>query len=104
MSLKKELSRPTLVEDKDNELAIEEEPLLKMMQVKEQHPLVGVDKFNIPIDSLTMGMEEDRQISSIERLSIATSQVWIDAEHGEMNLLVTEEKVKFDPHQSISLK
>ena len=28
-------------------------------------------------------MEEGRQVSSKERPSIATSQVWINAEHGE---------------------
>ena len=69
LSLKEELSSPRLVEDKDNELVIEEEPLLRTMQVEEQHPwtkienvLVGVDKFNFPIDSLTLGMEKDRQV------------------------------------------
>ena len=31
------------------------------------------------------------------------SQVWIDAEHGEMILVVGEEKMKFDIHQSILL-
>ena len=75
------------------------------MEVKEQHPwtkienvFVGVDKFSFPIDSLTLDMEEDRQVSFIERPSIATSQVWIDVEHGEMTLLVGEEKLKFDLH------
>ena len=93
-----------------NELAIEVEPSLKDMQVKKKHlklivenVLVGVEDFNFPIDSLSFGMEEDRQVSSIERPSIATSQVWIDAEYEEMNLLVGEEKMKFDLHQSIPL-
>ena len=48
-------------------------------------------------------MEEDQQVSSIGRPSIATSQVWIDAEHGEMTFLVVEEKVKFDLHQNTPL-
>ena len=48
-------------------------------------------------------MEEDRQVSIIERPSISTSQVWIDTKHGEMTLLVGEEKMKFDLHQSIPL-
>ena len=79
----------------NNELAIEEEPVLKTMQVEEQHlrikienVLIGVDQFNFPIDSLTFGMEEDQQVSSIEKPSFATSQVCIDAEHGEMTFLV----------------
>ena len=63
----------------------------------------GVDKFNFLIDSLTFGMEEDRQVSSIEKPSFATSQVCIDTKHGEMTLLDCEEKVKFDLHQSIPL-
>ena len=84
---------------------------MKTIQVKEQHPsikienvFVGVDKFSFPIDSLTFGMEVLRQVSSIERPSIATSQVWIDTKHGEMTLLVGEEKVKFNLHESIPLK
>ena len=126
LSLEEELSSPTLKCDKvplilegqfqdpslveNNELAIEEEPVLKTMQVEEQHPrikienvLVGVDQFNFPIDSLTFGKEEDRQVSSIEKPSFATSQVCIDAEHGEMTFLIGKEKMKFDLHQSIPL-
>ena len=48
-------------------------------------------------------MEEDQQVSYIGRPFIATSQVWIHAEHGEMTMLVGEENVKFDLHQSILL-
>ena len=33
---------------------------------------------------MTWGMEEDRKVSSIGRPSFATSQLWIDVEHGEM--------------------
>ena len=93
-----------------NELAIEVQPSLKEMQVEKKHleliienVLVGVEDFNFPIDSLTFSMEDDSQVSSIERPSIATSQVWIDAKHREMTLLIGEEKVKFDLHQSILL-
>ena len=64
MILEGEFQVPSLVEN--NELSSEEDPILKTMQVKEQHPwmrienvLVGVDKFNFPIDSLTFGIEED---------------------------------------------
>ena len=98
LRLEEELSRPTLVEDKGNEIAIEEETLFKNMQVEEKHPeikienvLVGVDKFNFLIDFFTLGIEEDRKVSPIGRPSIATSQVWIDAEHEEMTFLVSEE-------------
>ena len=108
MTLEGEFQVLSLV--KNNELASEEEPVLKTMQVEEQHPwmrienvLVRVDKFNFPINSLTFGMEEDRQVSFIEKPSFATSQVQIDAEHGEMTFLAGEEKMKFDLHQSIPL-
>ena len=36
--------------------------------------------------------------------SNAISQMWIDAENGEMTLLVGEEKMKFDLHLSKPLK
>ena len=48
-------------------------------------------------------MEENRQVSLIGRPSIATSKVWIDAEHREMTFLVGEEKMKFNLYQSIQL-
>ena len=93
-----------------NELAIGKEPSLKEKQVEKKHPeliienvLVGVEDFNFPMDSLTFVMEEDRQVSFIEKPSIATSQMWINAEQGEMTLLFGEEKMKFDLYQSISL-
>ena len=88
-----------------NELANEEEPSLKEMQVGKKHPkriienvLVRIENFNFLIDSSTFGMEEDQQVSFIGKPSIATSQVWIDADHGEMTLLFGEEKMKFDLH------
>ena len=112
-SLEDELSSPTLGENKDimecdklslilerkfqvlslvekNDLAIAEEPSLKEMQVEKKHPeliienvLVEVEDFNFPINSLTFGMEKNRQVSNVERPSIATSQVWIDAKTWE---------------------
>ena len=77
--------------------------LLLHPQITIENVLVGIDKFNFPIDFVTLGMEEDQQVSSIGRPSIATSQARIDVEHGEMTLLVDEEKVKFNLHQSIPL-
>ena len=66
LSFEVELPGLTMVEKKEKELAIEEESLLKKMQVEEKHfgiivenVLVMVDKFNFPIDFLTWGMEED---------------------------------------------
>ena len=101
--LEGELQEPTLVEK--NELAIDEKSSLKEKQVEKQHPelimenvLVGVKDFYFPIESLTFGMENDQQVSYIERPSIAKSQVWIDAQHGQMTLLVGKEKMKFDLH------
>ena len=58
------LSGLILVEYKDNELVIEEEPILKKMQVEEKNQgikvenvLVGVEKFNFPINFMTWSME-----------------------------------------------
>ena len=68
-----------------------------------ENVLFGIDKFNFPIDFMTLGMEEDRKVSSIGGPSISTSQVWIDVEHGEMTLQVGEKKVKFNLHQSIPI-
>ena len=48
-------------------------------------------------------MEDDQQVSSIGTPSNATSQAWIDVEHGEITLLVGKEKVKFNLHQSLQL-
>ena len=97
--LEGELQNLTFFEKK--ELAINKEPSLKEKQVQNQHPklimknvLVGVEDFYFPIESLTFGMKENQQVSFIERPSIA--KVWIEVEHGEMTLLVGEEKMKFD--------
>ena len=61
MILEGEFQVPSLVEN--NELVSEEEPVLRTIQVEEQHPhmrienvLVGVEDFNFSIDSLTFGM------------------------------------------------
>ena len=100
LSFKEEIQDPTLVEEKKNELANEDEK-----QVEEQHPLktienvlVGIDKFNFPIDFVTFGIEEDLEVSSIGTPSNATSQAWIDIEHGEMILLIGKEKLKLNLH------
>ena len=80
-----ELQDPRLFEK--NELAIDKELLLKEKQVEKKHlelivenVLVEVEDFHFPINSLTFGMEENRQVSNVERNSIAMSQVWIDTE------------------------
>ena len=95
----------TLIEK--HELDINEELSLKEKQVEKKHLkliteniLVGVEDFYLPIESLTFGMEEDRQVSFVEKPHVATSQMWIDAENRELTLLVSEEKRKFDLHQS----
>ena len=91
---------------KNNDIAIAKEPSLKDKQVEKKHSelimenvLFEVANFHFPINSLTFGMEENRQVSNVERPSIATSQVWIDAKNGEMTLLVSEEKMKLNLHQ-----
>ena len=102
------MKNPTLVEK--TELVIDEKSSLKKKQVEKEHPelivenvLVRVEHFHFPIDSFTFGMEEDRQVSFVERPSIATSRMWIDAENGAMTLLVGKEKIKFDLHQGTPL-
>ena len=65
-----------------------------------ENVLVGVEDFYFPIESLTFGMDVNRQVSNVERPSITLSQVWIDVENGEMTLLVGEEKMKFNVHLS----
>ena len=75
------------------------------MQVEKKHPkllaenvLVEVEDFNCPINSLTFGMKENRYVPNVEIPFISKSKVWIDAELGEIKLLVDEEKMKFDLH------
>ena len=48
-------------------------------------------------------MEDEQQVSFIGKSSTATSQAWIDVEHGEMTLLVGKEIVEFNFNQSIQL-
>ena len=52
-----------------------------------ENVLVEVEDFHFPINFITFGMEENRQVANVQRPSSATSQVWIDAENGEMTLL-----------------
>ena len=47
-------------------------------QVKFQNVLVWIDKFNFPIELVTLGREEDNQTSAKGRPSNALSQAWID--------------------------
>ena len=68
LSFEEEIQDLTLVEEKKNELANEKELLVEETQVEEQYPrktienvLVEIDKFNFPIDFVTLGMEEDQQ-------------------------------------------
>ena len=101
--LEAELQVPSLIEK--NDLSITEDLSLKEKQVEKKHSelivenvLVEVEDFNFHINSLTFGTRGNRQVSDLERPSFATSQVWIDAEHGERTLLVGEMKMKFDHH------
>ena len=54
--------------------------------------MVGIDRFNFPINLLTLSIEENQQL---EKSSKSKSQAWMDIENGEMTLLVGKEKVKF---------
>ena len=109
-NLKVEIQEPTLVEEKKNDCANEEVQSVEKRQAKEHHPriiienvLVGIDKYNFPINRVTVGMEEEQQMPSRGTLSIATSQAWIDVKHEELTLLVGKVRVKFNLNQSIQL-
>ena len=58
LSFRDEIQESTLVEEKNNELANEEE-LLVIHRKKIENVLVEIGKFNFPIDFVTLGMEED---------------------------------------------
>ena len=80
LTFEEKLVGPTLVKGKNNEFVIEEEQLLEKMLVEKQHMritiknvLIGIDKFNLPIDCVTWSMEEDRQVLSLGRPFITTS-------------------------------
>ena len=82
LMLEQEFQVPSL--DMKNELAKDEKLPWEERQVEEQHlwitiddVLVGIDKFNFPVDFLTFGMEVNQQV--FERPFIAKIQVWIDA-------------------------
>ena len=68
-----------------------------------ENVLVEIDKYNFPINCVTVGLEEKQQMSSRGTLSTTTSQAWIDVKHGEITLLVGKGKVKFNLSQSIQL-
>ena len=42
-NLKEDIQEPTLVEEKKNECAIEEEQTMEMRQVEEHHPLIRIE-------------------------------------------------------------
>ena len=71
--------------------------------MKFENVLIEIDKFNLPINLVTLGREEDNQASTKGRPSNALSQAWIDIAYGEITLLVGKEKVKFNLQQSIQL-
>ena len=84
-----------MVEDKNNECANEVELTMEKRKGEKQHQqtkfknvLVKIDKFNFPIDCVTVGMEEEPQVSFMGTPSTATSQAWIDVKHEKMTLLV----------------
>ena len=107
-NLKEETQEPRLVEEKEDKSAVEEELSMKKRQPEKHHPLigmenvlVGIDRFNFPIDCMIVGIEEEQKVSFIETPSTATSQAWIDIKHGEMTILIGKERVKFNLNQNI---
>ena len=108
--VKEEIPYPTIVEEKQDEYANEEEQTMGRRQDEEQHQqiffenvMVGIDKYNVSIDLVILGKEEDKQVVSKEKPFGALSRAWIDTENGEMTLLVVKENVKFNLHQSIQM-
>ena len=58
------------------------------LQIIIENVLVRIEKYNFPINYVTMGMEEEQQMSFRGTLSTATSQAWIDGKHWQLTLLV----------------
>ena len=95
LRIKEEITNPTVVEMKKKEYAL----TMERKKSEEQHQrtkfenvLVGIDKFNFPINLVTLHRKEDNQASAKGRLFNALSQAGIDTEYGEMTLLVGKEK------------
>ena len=100
-----------MVEKKQSETINEEELSAEDRQEGEHNPLttmgkffVGIDSFNFPIDIVTLGIEENQQVSSSGKSSKSKSQAWIDTKNMAMTLLVGQEKVKINLTKSIQLK
>ena len=81
LRIKEENLNLAVVEEKKNEYANEVELIMEKRKSEEQHQqikfqnvLVGIDKFNFPIDLVTLGREEDNQTSAQGRPSNALSQ------------------------------
>ena len=109
-NLKEEIQEPLLVEEKKDKSTTEEELSMENRQAEEHHRLiiienvlVGIDRFSFPIDYVTVGMEEEQQLSFIGKPSTATSQAWINIKHGEITLIVGKERMKFNLNQGIQL-
>ena len=67
LRIKEEITDPIVVEVKENEYANEVELTMEMRKGEEQHQqtkfenvFVGIDKFNFPIDIVTLGIEENQ--------------------------------------------
>ena len=110
LRIKEEITDPTVVEEKKKDYANAVELTMERKKNEEQHQrtkfenvLIGIDKFNFPINLVTLGKEEDSQALAKGRPSNAFSQAWIDTKYGEMTLLIGKEEVKFKLHQSIQL-
>ena len=79
-----------------NEPKVEEESQVMAIE----NVLVKIDTFTFPMDFVTLGIEGDLQNSHILRRPLpSSSQAWIDINKGELNLLVGEEKAKFNLNQ-----
>ena len=66
LRIKEEIIDPIVVEEKENEYANEVELIMERRIGEEQHQqtkfetvLVGIDKFNFPINIVNLGIEEN---------------------------------------------
>ena len=109
------------VEESENELEIEnkallnnledEEPIVDELKVEEESQvmviekvLVKIDTFTFPMDFVTWGIEGDLQNSQILKRPLpSSSQAWMNINKGELTLLVSEEKAKFNLNQPLPL-
>ena len=109
------------MEEGENELEIEKKALLNNLEngkslvdklkfeeenqvMAIENVLVNIDTFTFPMDFVAWGIEGGLKNLKILKIPLPfSSQAWIDINKGELNLLVGEDKAKFNLHQPLPL-